>query len=183
MSVETASYPASLDTTLPLNTDPLAEADDHLRLIKTVVKNAFPNINAPVTATPDQLNSVVTTTGGQTIAGTTTLNAASVGTLAATSGTITSLSGSGANFSGTVTANQVNTPLVAANVLASAGLISGGSVAATGVIDAGGGIYQGGNKLIPAGVIAIWAGLVAGIPPGWTLYSGTGGFPTYIQKT
>lgn len=43
MTVETATYVGDLNTTLPLSTGPRAEGDDHLRLIKTVLKNSFPD--------------------------------------------------------------------------------------------------------------------------------------------
>lgn len=56
MPLESASYISSLEPTNPPGTDQLKQADDHLRLIKAVLKNTFPNLNAPVTATPAQLN-------------------------------------------------------------------------------------------------------------------------------
>jgi len=59
MPLETASYINSLVATNPASTDTVSQADDHLRLIKKVLKDTFPNINAPVTATPEQLNSAV----------------------------------------------------------------------------------------------------------------------------
>lgn len=41
MALETASYVADLTTTNPTATDPKSQGDDHLRLIKTVLKNTF----------------------------------------------------------------------------------------------------------------------------------------------
>lgn len=51
MSVESATYPKDLDVSLPSATDGLAEGDNHIRLIKSVLKNAFPNLNSPLSAT------------------------------------------------------------------------------------------------------------------------------------
>jgi hypothetical protein len=59
MALETAFYIADLNTANPLSTDTVSQADDHLRLIKSVLKATFPNLNAPVTATPFQLNNAI----------------------------------------------------------------------------------------------------------------------------
>jgi hypothetical protein len=40
-------------------TDPKSQGDDHIRLIKSVLKNTFPNINAAVNATDEQMNFLV----------------------------------------------------------------------------------------------------------------------------
>lgn len=61
MALESASYIASLNPTNPLSTDTVSQADDHLRLIKQVLVNTFPNLSAPVTATAAQLNTPVPT--------------------------------------------------------------------------------------------------------------------------
>lgn len=60
MALETFSYITSLVQANPANTDPVSQGDDHLRGIKTVLQNSFPNVNAAVTATPAQLNSTAT---------------------------------------------------------------------------------------------------------------------------
>lgn len=59
MALETASYISQLNVANPLSTDAVSQADDHLRLIKAVLKNTFPNLNAPVTATPGTLNTPI----------------------------------------------------------------------------------------------------------------------------
>ena len=61
MPLETASYINGLVATNPASTDTVSQADDHIRLIKQVLKDTFPNLNAPVTATPAQLNAAVPT--------------------------------------------------------------------------------------------------------------------------
>ena len=58
MALETGTYINSLNASNPAATDGLAQADDHLRLIKSTVKSTFPNIDAAVTATEDDLNVV-----------------------------------------------------------------------------------------------------------------------------
>lgn len=58
MPVETATYISDLNASNPPATDGLAQADEHLRLIKSTIKATFPNIDAPVTVTEDALNAV-----------------------------------------------------------------------------------------------------------------------------
>lgn len=59
MPLETASYISQLNPANPLATDSVSQSDDHLRTIKLALKNTFPNLDAPVTVTPAQLNSPV----------------------------------------------------------------------------------------------------------------------------
>lgn len=61
MALESASYISQLNAANPLSTDTVAQADDHLRLIKSVLKSTFPNLNGPVTKTPAELNSPIPT--------------------------------------------------------------------------------------------------------------------------
>lgn len=56
MAIETATYLNQLNSSNPLSTDVVAQADDHLRLIKQVLLNTFPNLSGPVTATQAQIN-------------------------------------------------------------------------------------------------------------------------------
>lgn len=56
MSLESATYINQLNILNPDGTDLVSTADDHLRLIKSTIKNTFPNITGPVTATQDALN-------------------------------------------------------------------------------------------------------------------------------
>ena len=56
MGLETATYINGLVTSNPDGTDAKSQGDDHLRLIKSVLKNSFPNITGAVTATQDDLN-------------------------------------------------------------------------------------------------------------------------------
>ena len=59
MALESASFINQLNSANPLSTDTVSQADDHLRLIKQVLVNTFPNLSAPVTATAAQLNSPI----------------------------------------------------------------------------------------------------------------------------
>lgn len=57
MTVESASYISQLDATLPLPGDKKREGDNHLRLVKTVLKTQFPNFGtAAMNATTTELN-------------------------------------------------------------------------------------------------------------------------------
>lgn len=56
MAIESATYISDLNVANPPGSDPLGQADDHLRLIKSALKSTFPNINGSCSATPLQLN-------------------------------------------------------------------------------------------------------------------------------
>lgn len=56
MALETVTHISDLVVTNPASTDPASQGDDHLRNIKKALKNSFPNITGPVTATQAQLN-------------------------------------------------------------------------------------------------------------------------------
>jgi microcystin-dependent protein len=56
MPLETATYIDDLDPSNPAATDQVKQGDDHIRLVKSVLQSTFPNIDAAVTATPDELN-------------------------------------------------------------------------------------------------------------------------------
>lgn len=60
MPLETATYISDLVASNPASSDGLNQADDHMRLIKAVVKNTFPNLTGPVTATQGYINSLMT---------------------------------------------------------------------------------------------------------------------------
>ena len=57
MTVESASYISQLNTSNPAASDPLSEGDDHLRLVKSVLRTQFPNLaTTAVTQTSAQMN-------------------------------------------------------------------------------------------------------------------------------
>jgi hypothetical protein len=67
MGLETGDYITDLVPSNPLGTDPKSEGDDHIRLTKKTVQQSWPNINAPVTLTPEQLNDVLIKAEGGTL--------------------------------------------------------------------------------------------------------------------
>ena len=93
MGLESATYINGLVATNPTGVDLRLEGDDHLRLIKSTIKNTFPNIDAAVTASPAELNVVDGFTGS-----TADLNL--LGTLSSTS--------SSANQASTLAAVTIN---------------------------------------------------------------------------
>ena len=59
MALENGTYVNSLVSSNPASTDGLAQADDHIRLIKSTIKNTFPNVTGAVTATQLELNATI----------------------------------------------------------------------------------------------------------------------------
>jgi len=70
MALETGTYISDLNASNPVSTDGLAQADDHLRLIKSTVKATFPSVSGAITATHTEINAVA---DGDTAATATTL--------------------------------------------------------------------------------------------------------------
>jgi hypothetical protein len=64
MALETGTYINSLVPTNPAGSDPIAQADDHIRLIKAVLKATFPSITGPITVSDTQINNTVLNGGG-----------------------------------------------------------------------------------------------------------------------
>jgi hypothetical protein len=58
VALESGTYIDSLVVTNPAATDGLAQADDHMRLIKSTIKASFPSITGAVTATHTELNTM-----------------------------------------------------------------------------------------------------------------------------
>ena len=56
MALESGTYINSLVATNPAATDGLAQADDHMRLIKSTIKATFPNITGAINATQGELD-------------------------------------------------------------------------------------------------------------------------------
>lgn len=70
MALESGTYINSLNASNPVATDGLAQADDHLRLLKSTILSSFPGITGAVNATHTELNTVA---DGDTAATSTTL--------------------------------------------------------------------------------------------------------------
>lgn len=60
MALETGTFISDLVATNPVGSDPLAFADDHIRLVKSTIKNTFPNISGAVTRTHTDINNLAT---------------------------------------------------------------------------------------------------------------------------
>ncbi len=56
MALETGTYINSLNASNPASTDGVAQADDHIRLVKATVKATLPNVTGAITATQAELN-------------------------------------------------------------------------------------------------------------------------------
>jgi len=63
MALETATFINGLVATNPVSTDGLAQADDHMRLIKSTIKSTFPNITGAITADQTEINTLDGYTG------------------------------------------------------------------------------------------------------------------------
>ena len=59
MGLETATYISQLNSANPVASDFLTQADDHMRLIKSVLKATLPNANAAINPTPAEFNLLV----------------------------------------------------------------------------------------------------------------------------
>ena len=58
MAIETFEYIDDLNVANPTATDNVSEGDDHLRGLKTTLKNTFPNVTGAINATETELNYV-----------------------------------------------------------------------------------------------------------------------------
>lgn len=58
MPLESATFIDGLVTTNPAGGDDKSQGDDHLRLIKSTIKNTFPSITGAVTLTQEQINAL-----------------------------------------------------------------------------------------------------------------------------
>ena len=63
MALESGTYINSLVATNPVSTDGLAQADDHMRLIKATIKATFPNVTGAITSTHAELSTLTGYTG------------------------------------------------------------------------------------------------------------------------
>ena len=64
MGLETGTTIADLNENWPEGTDNVSQGDDHLRLIKSVLKSQFPNLDCAVLATCDDLNKTIDLAAG-----------------------------------------------------------------------------------------------------------------------
>ena len=112
MSLENPTYINGLIVTNPTSSDPVSQGDDHLKLIKSTLKNTFPNVTGAVTTTHAEIN---------------LLNNA---TNAATNSTLVKRNSSGAASFSTVYATTLTGTLSSAaqTSVTSVGALNGGSI-------------------------------------------------------
>ena len=58
MALETGTYINSLNASNPASTDGLAQADDHIRLLKSTIKSTLPNVTGAITSSHTELNAL-----------------------------------------------------------------------------------------------------------------------------
>lgn len=63
MPLESGTYISDLQPDWPTGQDPESAGDDHLRLLKQVIKNTWPNIDAALTGTPGKFNNLTSGIG------------------------------------------------------------------------------------------------------------------------
>jgi len=56
MALESTTYINGLVATNPTGTDPKSQGDDHIRLVKSAIKNTYSGVTGEVTATHTELN-------------------------------------------------------------------------------------------------------------------------------
>lgn len=173
MALETGNYIKDLDSANPANSDGKAEGDDHLRLIKKVLKNSFPGLagpfggiitlSSPRTLVADDRLQVIMATNAMTLplAAAATLGAGWTIEVWATNGAVV------IDPDGSEQINGANTFL----------LPSGSN---TKIISDGTRFFA--TQTVPRGIIAMWGGLLADVPAGWLVCDGTNGTPDLRDK-
>jgi hypothetical protein len=170
MSLESATYLSQLVATNPPNTDLISQADDHVRLIKGVLQNQFPNFTAAaLTSTQAQIDAL--TAGSAQTPG--TFTGTLTGMTGATSGTVKYILSAGlctlfldADLTGTSNTTALTMTGVPSAAQPSAQRV--GLCMQTQDASVGGGV---GVYSITAGTITFYKGVAAGA---WTA-SGTKG--------
>ena len=151
MGLETASFVSQLNGTNPVSTDGLAQADDHMRLIKTCLTNTFANMAGAVTTDHLELNTLDGYTGDAAdhniLAGLATRTVANGGPVTNTEAGY--LSGATSNIQEQL--DTLTTDLGTTNTNLSAA--------------------------VPTGMIMMWSGAEADIPTGYVLCDGTNSTP------
>lgn len=109
MSVESATYINGLDSSKPAASDPKAEGDDHLRLLKSTIKASFPNVSGAVSATHGDLSATAGAgTTGATAFRVATQSAADNTTLAASTAMVQAAILASSGISGSLPAQSGN---------------------------------------------------------------------------
>lgn len=77
--LESATYISDLVITNPVSSDPANQGDDHIRLLKTAIKNTFPNINNVVNLSDENLNDAALKAATNTFTGVNNFNNGATG--------------------------------------------------------------------------------------------------------
>ena len=142
MPLETATYTADLVTSNPAHSDPLSNADAHMRLIKATLKATFANFtSAPLNSTQAQIDAAVSATA----------NGISVLADAGVNFKTNSTDGLRNPSAGSVAVTSGGTTVA---TFAAAGLTLPGNITVTGAITATGAIT--GPGCMPIGSLIMW---------------------------
>ena len=151
MGLETASYVSQLNGTNPVSTDGLAQADDHMRLIKTTLTNTFANMAGAVTTDHLELNTLDGYTGDAAdhniLAGLATRTVANGGPVTNTEAGY--LSGATSNIQAQLDALDTGLTNTNTNL----------------------------QSAVPTGMVMMWSGAANAIPSGYVLCDGGNGTP------
>lgn len=151
MGLETASFVSQLNATNPVSTDGLAQADDHMRLIKNTLKNTFANMAGAVTTDHTELNSLDGYTGDAAdhniLAGLATRTVANGGPVTNTEAGY--LSGATSNIQDQLDALDTGLTNTNTNL----------------------------QSAVPTGMVMMWSGAANAIPSGYVLCDGGNGTP------
>lgn len=177
MPIETATLISDLNVSYPQGTDPLADADDHIRLVKSALKNTFPSVTGALTGTHTAINRASTAfslPGVVTIEASGTIEGGFLFLRGPTGGNDVKIVNNGtvAGAGGL----KVDIETAAGTLQTALTLSQTGAAVLTTSVDAPT-VKQGGNKLIPTGIITLWFGSVASIPAGWVICNGANGTP------
>jgi hypothetical protein len=176
MPVETFAFINGLVPTNPIHTDPLSEADQHLRGIKQTLVNTFPNVAGTIAAGHVGLNAAgvaFTTPGLASVAANGTTAGGGLQLLGVTAG-----SNIGFANTGTVSGPPGLTVVMAqgTSAVAALTLTMAGALHTAASVDAPS-IKKNGSELLPSGLISMWFGTLGSIPAGWVLCDGTNSTP------
>ncbi len=156
MALETGTYTFDLVTSNPVAGDSMGQADDHIRFLKSTIKNTFSNFTAAaLTSTQAQIDAAVATTVG----GTLTLqfkpgSAASPG-ITPLGDPDTGLWTPGANQISLAVGGVEKLTVASTGTTLGSGLVVSGPASAVGVVNTG--AYSGGTgQLVPIGSSHLW---------------------------
>lgn len=165
MPLETGTYLPDLNPSNPASTDGLGAGDDHLRFIKSTLKNTFPNFtDVALASTQTQLDAAVAVTAGTSVS-TIPLGTAALPGLSVTGDTNTGIYSPGADQ---LSISVGGVQAVAVNADTSVNFA--GPVAAAGALAVAGAYSGGTGQIIPSGMPLPW--LTDTAPTGYLFLNG-----------